>query len=50
MNFDIPKMAAKNTLVYGIFNKENWEQEAKECDYRYFDQISENWKKKVQLK
>ena len=37
-------MTAKNILVYGVFNKENWEQEAKKCGYRYFNQILENWK------
>ena len=49
INFDISETAAKNTLVYGAFNKENWEQKAKKCSYRYLDQVSENWKKKVQL-
>ena len=34
--------AVKNILVYGIFNKKNWEQETKKYGYRYFDQISEN--------
>ena len=29
--------AAKNTLVYETFNKENWEQEIKKCNYRYLD-------------
>ena len=29
MNFDMPETAAKNTLVYRIFNKEYWEQKAK---------------------
>ena len=48
MDFDIPKTAIKNILVYGIFNKEDWEQEAKRCDYRYFDQILENQKNKIQ--
>ena len=42
MDFNISKTAAKNTLVYKMFNKEDWEQEAKKCDYRYLDQISEN--------
>ena len=43
------EIVAKNILVYKIFNKENWEQEAKKCGYRYSDQVLENWKKKVQL-
>ena len=42
MNFNMPETAAKNTLAYGAFNKENWEQEAKKCGYRYLDQVSEN--------
>ena len=49
INFNMSETAAKNILVYEIFNKENWEQEAKKCGYRYFDQVSENWKEKVQL-
>ena len=47
INFDMPEMVAKNTLIYGVFNKENWEQEAKKCGYRYLDQVSENWKEKI---
>ena len=50
INFDMPETAAKNTLAYGAFNKENWEQKAKKCSYRYLNQVSENWKEKVQLK
>ena len=42
INFDISETAAKNILIYGIFNKENWEQEAKKYDYRYLNQVSEN--------
>ena len=42
MNFDISETAAKNILVYGTFNKENWEQEAKKYSYRYLNQVSEN--------
>ena len=37
MDFDISKIAAKNTLAYRIFNKENWEQKAKKYDYRYLN-------------
>ena len=32
-----------------MFNKEDWEQEAKKCGYRYLDQVSENWKNKIQI-
>ena len=49
MDFDMPETAAKNTIIYGVFNKKKWEQEAKKCSYRYLNQISENWKDKVQL-
>ena len=42
MNFDMSEMAAKNILTYGVFNKENWEQKAKKCGYRYLDQVPEN--------
>ena len=38
----MPETAAKNTLIYRIFNKENWEQKAKKYDYRYLNQILEN--------
>ena len=48
MDFDIPEITVKNILVYGIFSKEGWEQEAKKCGYKYLDQISENWKNKIQ--
>ena len=41
-------MTAKNILVYEAFNKENWEQKVKKYNYRYFDQVSENWKDKIQ--
>ena len=34
--------AAKNTLIYRIFDKKNWEQEVKKCSYRYLNQILEN--------
>ena len=37
MNFDMPKTAAKNILVYETFNKENQKQKAKKCDYRYLN-------------
>ena len=33
MNFDMPETAAKNILVCGTFNKENWDQEIKKCGY-----------------
>ena len=37
--------AAKNTLIYKIFNKEYQNQEAKKCGDQYTNQILENWKK-----
>ena len=49
IDFDMSKIAAKNILVCEIFNKKNWEQEAKKCGYRYLDQVSENWKSKIQM-
>ena len=49
MNFDISETAAKNILAYRVFNKENWEQKAKKCGYKYLNQILENWKEEVQL-
>ena len=42
MNFNISETVAKNILVYRVFNKEDWEQEAKKCGYRYLDQVLEN--------
>ena len=48
MDFDMPETAAKNTLVYRIFSKEDWEQEAKKYSYRYLNQVSENWKDEIQ--
>ena len=48
LEFDMPEIVAKNILVYKIFDKENWEQEAKKYSYRYLNQISENWKNKIQ--
>ena len=42
MDFNIPETAAKNTLIYGIFDKKNWEQEVKKYDYGYLDQVPEN--------
>ena len=50
LEFDIPKITVKNILVYKIFDKENWEQKAKKYDYRYLNQILENWKNKIQRK
>ena len=50
MDFNMSEIAAKNILIHRIFNKENWEQEAKKCSYRYLDQVSENWKDKIQIK
>ena len=47
MDFNMPETVAKNTLIYGIFDKKNWEREVKKCDYRYLDQILENWKDKI---
>ena len=37
MDFNISETAAKNILVYEAFNKEDWEQEAKKCGYRYIN-------------
>ena len=48
MDFDISETAAKNILVYRIFSKEDWEQKAKKCGYRYLNQVSENWKDEIQ--
>ena len=42
MDFNMPEITAKNILIYKIFNKKNWDQEAKKCGYRYIDQIFEN--------
>ena len=49
MDFDISETAAKNILAYRTFNKENWEQKAKKYDYRYLNQVSENWKDEIQI-
>ena len=49
MDFDIPKIIAKNTLIYEIFDKKNWDQEAKKCDYQYINQVLENWKEEIQI-
>ena len=37
INFNISETTAKNILIYGIFNKENWEQKVKKYDYRYLN-------------
>ena len=50
IDFDMSETVAKNILIYGVFNKEDWEQEAKKYDYKYLNQISENWKNKIQIK
>ena len=50
IDFNISKTVIKNILVYGTFNKEDWEQEAKKYNYRYIDQVLENWKNKIQIK
>ena len=42
MDFNMLKTIAKNTLIYGTFNKENWDYEAKKYNYRYIDQVLEN--------
>ena len=42
MDFDMSETATKNTLVYGTFSKEDWEQKAKKYSYKYLDQILEN--------
>ena len=47
MDFDISEIAAKNILVYEIFNKKNWDQEAKIYGYQYIDQISKKWKEEI---
>ena len=44
------KITAKNILVYKTFDKENWEQKAKKCGYRYLNQVSKNWRDKMQRK
>ena len=48
LNFNISETTAKNILIYRTFYKENWEQKTKKCGYRYLDQVSENWKNKIQ--
>ena len=48
LEFNISEITAKNILVYEVFDKENWEQKAKKYGYRYFNQILENWKDKIQ--
>ena len=50
LEFNMSEIVVKNILIYKVFDKENWEQKAKKCDYRYLDQISENWKDKIQKK
>ena len=42
IDFDIPKTVTKNILIYKIFNKESWDQKAKEYNYQYINQILEN--------
>ena len=37
IDFDISEIVVKNILVYKIFNKENWEQKAKKCGYKYLN-------------
>ena len=48
LKFNISEITAKNILIYGVFNKENQEQKTKKYNYRYFNQISENQKNKIQ--
>ena len=48
LEFNISETTVKNILVYKVFNKENWEQKAKKCGYRYLNQILENWKDEIQ--
>ena len=50
LEFNISEITAKNILIYETFDKENWEQKAKKYDYRYINQILENWKNKIQRK
>ena len=42
MDFDLPKIVAKNTLIYKTFNKKSWDYKAKEYGYQYINQILEN--------
>ena len=42
MDFNMPETAAKNTLVYRTFNKEDWEQKTKKCGYKYLNQVLKN--------
>ena len=42
INFDMPETVAKNILVYRVFNKESWDQEARKCGYQYINQVLEN--------
>ena len=49
IDFDMSETAAKNILIYRMFNKEDWEQEAKKYNYRYLNQVLENWKNKIQI-
>ena len=37
IDFDISETAAKNILIYWIFNKENWDRETKEYNYWYIN-------------
>ena len=37
MDFNISEIVAKNILAYEAFNKEDWEQETKKCDYKYLN-------------
>ena len=48
IDFNMTEIVAKNILAYRIFNKNNWDQKAKKCGYRYFNQVLENWKEEIQ--
>ena len=48
MEFNISETVAKNILAYRIFNKESWDRKAKECNYKYLNQILKNWRDEIQ--
>ena len=37
IDFNMSEIVTKNILIYRIFSKEDWEQKAKECGYRYLN-------------
>ena len=50
MDFNISEIATKNILVYRTFDKKSWDQKTKKYNYWYTNQVSENWKLKIQIK